>query len=127
MNQEQAGQELPPSDRMPQRVTEGMIVYDSAGEAVGTVQVVYFGGASEEAIQRALDSESGKNPLSDLPKELAARLLRQGYLLLQGSDLAGAKRYIRPEQLEGVFAEEIEGVITNIVRLRVTRDELLNP
>ncbi|HEX6034142.1 MAG TPA: hypothetical protein VFY83_06885, partial [Anaerolineales bacterium] len=115
-----------PSDRMPQRVSEGMIVYDSAGEAIGTVQVVYFGGASEEAIQRVLHSESGENDLSSLPKELVARLLTQGYILIEGSDLTGDKRYIRPEQLEGVFTEEIEGVLTDVVRLRVTRDELLD-
>ena len=126
MNQEQAGQELPPSDRMPQRVSEGMIVYDSAGEFVGTVQVVYFGGASEEAIQKALDPESGQTDLSNLPKELGARLLRQGYVLIEGPDLTGAKRYIRPEQFEGVFTEEIEGVLTDVVRLRVTRDQLFN-
>lgn len=124
MNQEQAGQELPPSDRMPQRVSEGMFVYDSAGEFVGTVQVVYFGGASEEAIQKALDPESGQTDLSNLPKELGARMLRQGYVLIEGPDVTGAKRYIRPEQLEGVFTEEIEGVLTDVVRLRVTRDQL---
>jgi hypothetical protein len=126
MNEEQAGQGLPPSERMPQRVSEGMIVYDSAGELVGTVRVVYFGGASEEAIQKALDPESGQTDLRDLPKELGVRLLRQGYVLIEGPDLTGAIRYIRPEQLEGVFTEEIEGILTDIVRLRVTRDQLSN-
>jgi hypothetical protein len=124
MNQEQAGQEFPPSDRMPQRISEGMIVYDSAGELVGTVQVVYFGGASEEAIQKAIQSEA--NDLSNLPAELSTRLLRQGYVLLEGPDLTGGKRYISPDQIEGVFTEEIEGVLTDIVRLRVSRAEMLN-
>ena|ERR1700752_2781012 len=126
MDQEQAGQELPPSDRLPQRISEGMIVYDSAGEVVGTVQVVYFGGASEEAIQRVLHSEAGENDLSSLPKELVARLMSQGYVMVDGPDLSGEKRYLRPEQIEGVFPEEIEGVVTDVVQLRVTRDELLN-
>jgi hypothetical protein len=88
--------------------------------------VVYFGGASEEAIQKALESESGQSDLSNLPKELGVRLLSQGYVLLEGPDLTGAQRYIRPEQIEGVFTEEIDGALTDIVRLRVTRDELLN-
>ena len=126
MNQEQAGQELPPSDRMPQRISEGMIVYDSADGPVGTVEVVYFGGASEEAIERALHPETGENDLSNLPNELGARLMRQGYMLVKGPDLTGANRYVRPEQIEGVFPVEIEGVVTDVVRLRVARDELLN-
>ena len=125
MNQEQTGHELPPSDRLPQRISEGMIVYDSAGELVGTVQVVYYGGASEEAIQRALHSEAGENDLSSLPEELGARLMRQGYVMVDGTDLTGAKRYLRAEQIEGVFPIEIEGTMTNVARLRVTRDELL--
>lgn len=126
MNKEQAGQELPPSDRLPQRISEGMIVYDSADQIVGTVQVVYFGGASEEAIQRALHSETGENDLSSLPEELGARLMSQGYIVVDGPDLTGANRYIGPEQIKGVFPEEIEGVVTDVLQLRVTRDELLN-
>ena len=126
MDQEQAGQELPPSDRLPQRISEGMIVYDSAGQVVGTVQVVYFGGASEEAIQRALHSEAGANDLSNLPKDLGARLMTQGYVTVNGPDLTGANRYLRPEQIAGVFPREIEGVVTEVVELRVTRNQLLN-
>ena len=126
MNQDQAGPEFPPSDRMPQRISEGMIVYDSAGELLGTVQVVYFGGASEDAIERALHSEAGENDLRNLPEELGVRLMRQGYIAVNGSDLTGANRYIRPEQIEGVFPIEIEGTMTDVARLRVTREELLN-
>jgi len=126
MSKEQSGQELPPSDRLPQRISEGMIVYDSADELVGTVQVVYFGGASEEAIQRALHSEAGENDISNLPKDLGARLMTQGYVTVDGPDLTGANRYLRPEQIAGVFPEEIEGVVKDVVQLRVTRNELLN-
>ena len=126
MNQEHAGQKLPPSDHLPQRISEGMIIYDSAGQLVGTVQVVYFGGASEEAIQRALHSEAGESDLSNLPEELGARLMSQGYIAVDGPDLTGANRYIGPEQVEGVFPIEIEGTMTDVARLRVTREELLN-
>jgi hypothetical protein len=126
MNQEHTSQELPPSDRLPQRIAEGMSVYDSAGEVVGNVQVVYFGGASEEAIERALNSEAGENAINKLPKELGARLMSQGYAIVDGPDLNGANRYLRPEQIEGVFPREIEGVVTDVVELRVTRDELIN-
>jgi|RhiMetdeSRZDD1v2_1073273.scaffolds.fasta_scaffold50131_5 hypothetical protein len=137
MNQEQAGQDFPISDRIPQRINEGMIVYDREGQVVGIVQVVYFGGASEEAIERVLHPEEapaaqhGETDWSvfdadDVPKELRARFMKQGYILVEGSDLTGIKRYIGPEQIEGVFSEEIEGVMKDAVRLRPTRDELLN-
>jgi hypothetical protein len=137
MNQEQTGQGLPPSDRIPQRINEGMIVYDREGQIVGTVQVVYFGGASEKAIERALHSEESSDSgegethrsafdADNIPEELRARMMSQGYIVVTGPDLTGAKRYLTPEQVEGVFSEEIEGVMKDAVRLRVTRDELLN-
>ena len=131
MTKEHSGQELPPSDRLPQRIGEGMIVNDSADETVGTVQVVYFGGASEEAIQKALHSEPGETNFSpfaadDISDELAARLMSQGYIIVDGPVLTGAKRFVRPEQIEGVFPVEIDNVVTDVVQLRVTRDELLN-
>jgi hypothetical protein len=137
MNQEQAGQDFPPSDRIPQRINEGMIVYDHEGEVVGTVQVVYFGGASEKAVKKELhakeapDVEASENDSStfsanNVPEELRDRLMRQGYVLVTGPDLTGVKRFLTAEQIEGVFSEEIEGVMKDTVRLRVTRDELLN-
>lgn len=137
MDQEQTGQEVPIPDRLPQRVSEGMTVHDREGEVVGTVQVVYLGGASEEAIKKALksheasdvttsESEESDFDANEVPLELRRRLMEKGYVLIQGPDLTGAKRYLAPEQIEGVFSEEIEGVITEVLRLRITRGELLN-
>jgi hypothetical protein len=137
MNEEQTGQDLPVSDRIPQRINEGMPVYDREGEVVGTVKVIYFGGASEEAIQRVLhpeeapaagEGESNWSPFDadNVPKELRARLMQQGYVLVEGPDLTGVNRYIGPEQIEGVFPLEVEGGMNNVVRLRMTRAELLN-
>ena len=135
MNEEQTGQDLPVSHRIPQRIYEGMPVYDNAGVMVGTVKVIYFGGASEEAIQRVLEIEeapaTGEGDWSTfdadhVSKELRARLMRKGYILVDGPDLIGVKRYIRPEQIEGVFPQEVEGKINDAVRLRITRGELLN-
>lgn len=113
-----------------------MTVYDREGEVVGTVQVVYFGGASREAVERVLESDqapdvpTSENDESNLatdevPKELRARMMRQGYILVTGPDLTGAKRFLTPEQVEGVFSEEVEGVMKDAVQLRVTRSELL--
>ncbi len=135
MNEEQTGPDLPVPDRVPQRVNEGMPVYDREGEVVGTVKVIYFGGASEEAIQRVLHPEeapaadegnSSPFDVDNVPKELRARLMRQGYVLVEGPDLTGVKRYIGPEQIEGVFPQEVEGDMHDVVRLRMTRAELLN-
>ena len=135
MKEEQAGQEPRVPDRIPQRVYEGMPVYDREGEVVGTVKVMYFGGASEEAIQKMLRSKeepaAGADDRSgfaanNVPKETRARLLRQGYLLIEGPNLTGAQRYIGPEQIEGVISQDIEGHLTDTVRLRLTRAELLN-
>jgi hypothetical protein len=133
MNQEQAGQGSP----LPQRIYEGMIVYDREGEVVGTVQVVYFGGASREAVERVLKSDQAPDvaasendesnlDANEIPKELRARMMQQGYILVTGPDLTGVKRFLTPEQIEGVFSAEIEGVMKDAVQLRVTRSELLN-
>jgi hypothetical protein len=133
MNEEQTGQEVPVPDRIPQRVYEGMPVYDREGEIVGAVTVMYFGGASEEAIQKMLETEQASgagdlNPFEadNVPNELRARLMRQGYIVVEGPDLTGVKRYIGPEQIEGVFSQEVEGTLTDALRLRITRAELLN-
>jgi hypothetical protein len=137
MNQDQPEQEVPASDRLPQRASEGMTVYDRDGQLIGTVKTVYLGGASDEAIQRALNPEKAPpTPAGEkvwtvfesdnIPKELRARFMKQGYLVVEGPDLTGIRGYLGPEHVEGVFSEEIEGAITDVVRLRVTRDELLN-
>jgi hypothetical protein len=137
MNEEQSGQDVPVPDRIPQRIYEGMPVYSREGEVVGTVKVIYFGGASEEAIERVLhpeeasaagEGESNVSPFDadNVPKELRAELMRKGYILVEGPDLTGVKRYIGPEQIEGVFSQEVEGTLTDALRLRSTRAELLN-
>jgi hypothetical protein len=52
--------------------------------------------------------------------------MKQGYIVVDSPGLTGIRGYLGPEQIEGVFSEEIEGVMKDAVRLRVTRDELLN-
>jgi hypothetical protein len=137
MNQEHAGQELPVPDRLPQRISEGMAVFDREDKFVGTVQVVYFGGASSEAVKRVLKSAEAPDvatsendesnfDANEVPKELRARMMSQGYVLVKGPDLTGVQRFLMPEKIDGVFTEEVEGAASDVVRLRVTRDELLN-
>ena len=136
--EEQSEREVPLSDRIPQRIGEGMPVYDRDGEAVGTVKTVYLGGASDEAIERALNPEqapptpagetvSTAFESDDIPREMRARFMKQGYLVVEGPDITGTQGYLGPEQIEGVFTQELEdGTIRDAVRLRLSRAELLS-
>ena len=138
MDEEQSEREVPLSDRIPQRIGEGMPVYDRDGEAVGTVKTVYLGGASDEAIERALNPEkapptpAGEKVWTafesdDIPKELRARFMKQGYLVVEGPEITGIRGYLGPEHIEGLFTQELEdGTINDAVRLRMTRSELLS-
>ena len=135
---EQTEREVPLSARIPQRISEGMPVYDRDGEAVGTVKTVYLGGASDEAIERALNPEkapptpAGEKVWTafesdDIPKELRARFMKQGYLVVEGPEITGIRGYLGPEHIEGLFTQELEdGTINDAVRLRMTRSELIS-
>ena len=135
---EQSEREVPLSYRIPQRISEGMPVYDREGEAVGVVKTVYLGGASDEAIERVLNPEKAPpTPAGEtvwtafeadnIPKEMRARFMQQGYVLVEGADITGVRGYLGPEQIEGMITQELEdGTISDAVRLRVTRAELLN-
>ena len=136
--EEQSEREVPLSDRIPQRIGEGMPVYDRDGEAVGIVKTVYLGGASDEAIERALNPEkapptpAGETVRTafesdDIPTELRARFMKQGYLVIEGPEITGIRGYLGPEHIEGLFTQELEdGTINDAVRLRLTRAELLS-
>lgn len=135
VDEEKSEREVPFSDRVPQRIGEGMPVYDRDGEFVGTVDVVYLGGASDEAIERALDPEhapptpAGETvrtafEADDMPREMRARMMKQGYIRVKGNDISGLRGYLGPEQIEGMVTLDVEGTIQDAVRLRVARAEL---
>lgn len=137
MDEEKSEREVPLSTRIPQRIGEGMPVYDREGEAIGVVHVVYLGGASDEAIERVLHPETGSADQAgasdwsvfdadQVPAELRAHLMQQGFIAVEGPGLSGVKRYLGPEQIEGVFTQELEGGINDAVRLKVARSELLS-
>lgn len=134
---EQSEREVPLAARIPQRIGEGMPVYDRDGIAVGVVKTVYLGGASDEAIERVLHPEEGPpTPAGEtvstafdadhVPGELRARFMKQGYVLVEGPDITALRGYLGPEQIEGLFTEETEEGILDAVRLRLSRDELLS-
>jgi hypothetical protein len=137
MSEEQTEREVPLSDRIPQRIGEGMPVYDRDGEAVGVVKTVYLGGASDEAIERALHpKQAPPTPAGEtvstafdtdhVPPDMRARFMKQGYIVVEGADITGLRGYLGPEHVEGMIRQELEdGTINDAVRLRLTRAELL--
>jgi hypothetical protein len=137
MDEEQSEREVPLSSRIPQRISEGMPVYDRENQAVGMVKVVYLGGASDEAIERVLHPQTAPTGLpgeadwsifdaDGVPGEERAHMMKQGFILVEGPELGGVKRYLGPEQIEGVFTQDLEGGVNDAVRLRVSRSELLS-
>jgi hypothetical protein len=117
----QSDQAKPISDVMP-----GMTVIDSAGQEVGTVERVKMGdpeaittegqrvGESEGVVRALADSVFGAEP--DVPGPIAARMLRMGYLKVDGKGLLETDRY--------VARDEIAQVSDHTVWLSVPKDKL---
>ncbi|WP_405102389.1 hypothetical protein [Micromonospora sp. NBC_01412] len=102
------------------RVTTGMSVVDVTGAEVGTVDLVQRGDPNAVTVQAptadpggSLDEliESAAVEEPDVPADLAARLLRTGYLKVS-TDLA-------PTGAVYVLADQIAGVADGRVRLDV--------
>jgi len=110
------------------RVTSGMRVVDVAGEEVGAVVTVTPGDPNAVTAQDPPDSGSGvlagKVPHTedgdepDVPPDVAARLLRTGYLKVDGGGPRGRGLYVQ--------ADQIADVTGDVVALAVTRAGL-NP
>ena len=115
------------------RIHKGMTVYDLRGDAIGTVESVFLGEVSDDAIEQGGNAAvspdidlSGNDSLvdniadvfapDDLPRELAERLLNSGYVRLDTNGLLSPDRYIMPEQISSVTGDS--------VRLRVSVDDL---
>lgn len=115
-------------------VREDMRVCDNAGNEIGRVRQVYLGEVSGEINERgdgpatAVESQWHNNTLVDyvarglaadepLPEVLRNRMLREGYILIDSSGLFASDRYALPDQ--------IEGVSDDCVRLRLSKDKLI--
>jgi hypothetical protein len=108
------------------QVTEGMQVVDSAGAEVGTVELVKMGdpeavttagqrtGRGRDLVDAVARDLAGVEP--DVPPTVAARLLRTGYIKIDGKGLFHRDRY--------AAADEIAGVTADVVTLTTTRDNL---
>ncbi len=121
-----------PGRDVPARVREGMAVFDDRGERIGRVDRVYLGAASEHELEAGGGPATAEDPgrfehslVGDLarvfapdtpPEPLRARLLRHGFLRVEGAGLLAADRYVLPDQIAGMSEDA--------VRLRVGRDRL---
>jgi hypothetical protein len=114
-------------------IREDMEVYDANNKMVGTVEDVYLGGSSDEALARGEGPATMRDPdlagdslfediaevfaPDDLPEVLRARLLREGFIRIDGAGLFAADRYVTPSQIASVSGDR--------VMLKATRDQLI--
>ncbi|MFI6759213.1 hypothetical protein ACIBF5_08730 [Micromonospora sp. NPDC050417] len=117
---------VPTSPEPIAQVTTGMRVVDPVGEEVGTVVAVRVGdpnavtahdppGGDGVLGDRVPHTEYGEEP--DVPPDLAARLLRTGYLKVDSPGLLARDLYIE--------ADQIADVNQDVVELTVGRAELI--
>jgi hypothetical protein len=117
--------DIPSSPNPIAQVTPGMHVVDADGEEVGTD--IAAAPADRNAVT-AQDPPSGAGVLSgkaphpddgdepEVPADLAARLLRTGYLKVDGQGLLARDLYVE--------ADQVAGVTQDVVQLTVPRDQL---
>lgn len=109
-----------------EQIREGMHVVDSAGEDVGTVSVVQMGDPEAATVEGeesggegflgGVANAFGFEDEPDLPPTLQARLMRFGFIKVDGKGLFAADRYVR--------ADRIDGVSGDTVRLSVSKDRI---
>jgi len=108
-------------------VQPGMHVVDAAGEDVGKVDMVRMGDPEAETTAGNNDMRSqpldlvaraiGSEAEPDVPEPLRSRLVRTGYLKLDGAHLLDSDRYVSMDKVRDVAEDR--------VRLSVRRDELI--
>lgn len=115
-------------------IREGMEVYDSRGDKVGTVEDLYFGASSDEMDNHGVGAATAPDPSlrennlvddiaagifggDDLPEEMRKRLINEGFIRIDAANLFGRDRYVLPEQINRVHNDH--------VHLNVPGDQLL--
>ncbi len=98
-------------------VREGMKVVDSEGKNVGSVEAVQMGdpGAATEMGNEPRDTgllgdiaqAVGGEREPDVPGPMRARLLRSGYIKVDGGFFFGTDRYVMPDQLASVQGDTV--------------------
>ncbi|MEV1288212.1 hypothetical protein [Micromonospora sp. NPDC049679] len=111
------------------QVTTGMHVVDAAGDEIGTVIRVRVGDPNAAVAQgptigagslegRVPDPETGDEP--EVPPDIAARMLRSGYLKVDGEGLFGRDLYVEADQIAKVNQDVVE---LTVMKSRLTREE----
>lgn len=121
-------------------IEEGMDVYDRGNNRIGTVERIYYGemGSSEptSSIEDAtgpLTGDDTEYPMGDtfmeniaeaftggaeIPETLRGRLLREGFIYVNGAGLFADDLYVLPDQVATISDDK--------VILRTDRDELIH-
>jgi hypothetical protein len=114
-------------------VEEGMKVFDSNRNAIGTVEYVQFGDDDPSTPQ--LESVSVSDPRDrrrslidniadaftagdNIPDEIRERLLHQGFVRIDADGIFEADRYVTPEQIDSVSND---GLMLNVTREQLVK------
>src|SRR5262245_55202073 len=108
-----------------EQVHQDMDVYDHKGDKIGEVESVYLGSVAEEPDALGLGPETTDDPnlssgrswveeLSEvfiaddeLPEELHSRLLRHGFIKIDGSGLFASNYYAAADQIASISDKRI--------------------
>ena len=101
------------------RIREGMRVVDAAGEDVGSVEYVEMGDpeaattAGQEArstglVDVAADAIVPGEGEPEVPEPLRTRLLRTGFIKIDGPGLLERDRYVSSERIRDVSEERVQ-------------------
>jgi hypothetical protein len=112
------------------QVTSGMRVIDLGGEEVGTVAAVRIGDPNAVTAQapptgtgvlsdRVPHTEEGDEP--DVPPDIAARLLRAGYLKVDSAGLFARDLYVEADQIAEVNQDVVELAVDKTGLITETR------
>src|SRR5215213_3515762 len=98
-------------------VREGMDVFDSKGDRVGSVRNLYMGAGSEKSLAEGTGAATAPDPRmrddsllddvarafgaddEDMPEVLRNRLLREGYIQIDTAGLFASDVYATPEHI----------------------------
>jgi hypothetical protein len=111
------------ASRIINQVQEGMRVIDANGEELGRVDHIRMGDPEAATVDTAQPGDEGLlgaffgDAEPDVPEPLRSRLLRSGYVKIDGKGWLGTDRYVTPDAIGNVAGET--------VTLTIGKDHLL--
>lgn len=110
-----------------EQVRQGMQVIDSTGAELGKVELVKMGDPARTSLGADAPRDGGflqgvaevfgHESEPDVPEGLRDRLMRVGFIKVDGKGLATSARY--------VMADKIAGVSGDAVRLKISKDQMV--